>query len=104
MNQEQINIQISNYNKELSQLRRTYRGYWINESHEGFMAIGNDDERMGDWEFWGEEFSEENLEMVIAKYPDASEIIFSTRLNGRSDENEDESGEALDHSIMTFKL
>lgn len=68
------------------------------------MAIGSDDERMGDWQFWGKEFSVENLAKVIAKYPDASEIIFSTRLNGSSDESEDESGEALDHAIMTFKL
>jgi hypothetical protein len=104
MNQEQIELKKLYYNTDLNALKLMYKGYWFDESHEGFMAIGSDDERMGDWEFWGEEFSEANLERVIAKYPDASEIIFSTRLNGSSDENEDESGEALDHSIMTFKL
>ena len=102
MNQEIVNTQLSNYNTDLNQLRRMYRGYWIDESHEGFIAIGKDGERMGGWEFWGEEFSEENLIKMFAKYTDSSEIIFSTRLNGRSDENEDESGEALDCAIMAF--
>ena len=104
MNQEQINIQLGNYNVARYELRRTYNGHYFNESHEGFIAIGSDDERMGDWEFWGEPFSESNLEKMFTKYPDASEIIFSTRLNTHSDESEDESGEALDHAIMTFKL
>jgi hypothetical protein len=103
MNQEQIDHQKLLYNCDLYELRRTYRGYWNDVTHEGFIAIGSDDERMGGWEFWGEDFSESNLEKMFTKYPTASEIIFSTRLNGRDDENEHESGEALDHAIMTFK-
>jgi len=103
MNQEQIDLQKLLYNCDLYELRRTYRGYWIDESHEGFIAIDKQGERLGGWEFWGEDFSETNLEKMFAKYPTASEIIFSTRLNGCSDEDENESGEALDHAIMTFK-
>ncbi len=103
MNQEIINTQLGNYNVARYELRRTYNGYCFDESHEGFIAIDEQGERLGGWEFWGEDFSETNLEKMFAKYPTASEIIFSTRLNGRDDENEDESGEALDHAIMTFK-
>ena len=103
MNQELIDLQKLCYNTDLYNLKKTYRGYWIDESHEGFIALDENGERLGGWEFWGEDFSETNLEKMFAKYPTASEIMFSTRLNGRDDENEDESGEALDHAIMTFK-
>jgi hypothetical protein len=102
MNQQEITTQIFNYNRQLSQLRATHRGYWFDESHEGFIAIDDNHERIGGWEFYGEEFSESNLEKMFTIHPDASYVIFSTRLNGTSDESEDESGVALDHSIMTF--
>ena len=99
--EEIISTQISKYNKELRKLKSDYRGDWFDTSHEGFLAIDKG-ERASDWEFHGEEFSEENLKKMFALYPNAKYIIFSTRLNGRSDENENESGVALDHSIMEF--
>jgi hypothetical protein len=102
MEQEQIELKKLYYNTELHALKLMYKGYWFDESHEGFMAIDDNHERIGDWEYFNQEFSESNLERMFAKYPNANHIIFSTRLNGCSDENEDESGEALDHSIMTF--
>lgn len=105
-NQNSINLpeEISKYNKQRDQLKHTYKGYWFNESHEGFIAIDNEGERISDWQFYGEEFSEANLAKMFAKYPNASQIIFSTRLNEISDENENEAGAALDHSIMEFNL
>ena len=99
--EEIISTQISKYNKELRKLKSDYRGDWFDTSHEGFLAIDKG-ERASDWEFHGEEFSEENLKKMFALYPNAKYIIFSTRLNGRSDENDNESGVALDHSIMEF--
>lgn len=84
------------------ELKSSYRGDWFDTSHEGFLAIDKG-ERASDWEFHGEEFSEENLQKMFELYPNAQEIIFSTRLNGRSDENENESGVALDHAIMKFE-
>jgi hypothetical protein len=103
MKKLEISTQVYKYNRDLNQLRSIYRGYWFDESHEGFIAIDSNDERIGGWEFHGEEFSEANLEKMFSMYPEAREVIFSTRLNGRSDEDENASGEALDHSIMTFK-
>jgi hypothetical protein len=97
-----IETQISKYNKDLMELKSSYRGDWFDTSHEGFLAIDKG-ERASDWEFHGEEFSEENLQKMFELYPNAQEIIFSTRLNGRSDENENESGVALDHAIMKFE-
>jgi hypothetical protein len=103
MRKLEISTQVYKYNRDLNQLRSIFRGYWFDESHEGFLAVDEIGESIGGWQFYGEEFSEANLEKMFAMYPDACEIIFSTRLNGRHDENENESGEALDHSIMTFK-
>jgi hypothetical protein len=103
-NQISISEKISNYNNQRNELKRMYHGYWFNESHEGFLAIDKDGERMSDWKFYGEEFSEENLVKMISDYPNASDIIFSTRLNEVSDENENEAGCALEHSIMIFNI
>ena len=101
---EAISTQISKYNQQLKKLRSDYRGEYFNTSHEGFLAIDEKGERISDWKFYSQEFSENNLKKMFDLYPNAKQIIFSTRLNGRSDENENESGYALDHSIMEFDV
>jgi len=101
---EAISTQISKYNLELRRLKSDYRGEYFNTSHEGFLAVDEEGERIGDWEFYSQEFSENNLKKMFDLYPNAEKIIFSTRLNARSDEDENESGFALDHSIMEFDV
>jgi hypothetical protein len=101
---KEIIIQKREYNQSMKEIKSIYKDDWFDVTHEGFLAIAQDGERMSDWEFYGQKFQEENLIKMIETYPQAKSIMFSSRLNARSEENKNESGYPLDYATMSFIL
>jgi hypothetical protein len=74
----------SEFHKKRDDLLKENPSYKYSD-YEGYIAIDESDERIGDWEFYGEPMSYENWNKVIEMYPNAKAISFSERINSEED-------------------
>jgi|TARA_R110000803_G_scaffold199856_1_gene264012 hypothetical protein len=105
------------HQKEVKAMKQKYRGHYYDTENEGFLPIDENLQRMTengndiDWEFDYKPFSKSNLMKMVEKYPNATYIDFSTRLNSIESEYDDDtdemvsvSGYPLEYATASFKV
>ena len=91
--------------KEFRNLRLQYGSDYKGIEILGFLAIDENDERLSDYEFEGEDFSPTKLMEVAKEYPQAKEIVFVVRLMGDNQYGlYDEGYSEIDDLAMTFDM
>ena len=112
-----INDTLNHHQKEIEAMKQKYRGEYYDTDNEGFLPIGENGQRMTengndiDWEFGYKPFSKSDLMKMVEKYPNATYIDFSTRLNALEEEYDDNtdkmknvSGYPLEYANASFEV
>jgi hypothetical protein len=100
-----ISQQEMEFSSDKSKMRNQYGKENIKDiEYQGFLAIDENDERLSDYEFEGEEFDRDNLLEVAKKYPQANNITFHARIMGESDFGIEDELSPIDDLAMEFDM
>jgi hypothetical protein len=100
-----IDEQEMQFATDRSKMRQQYGRENIKDiEYQGFLAVDENDERLSDYEFEGEEFDKDNLLEVAQTYPEAKYIVFHARLMGESDFGVEDELSPIDDLAMEFDM